>query len=289
MSSRTIAVLGCGPSGLLAALACYHKGRPVAIFSRKEKSQLGGAQFLHKPIPEVADGPGHEINHVVRGTIEQYRKKVYGPEADDSLQDPNNVMPQTGETLTGWPLQATYDTLWSAFGEMANEESIDGEWVRERRRDFAAIISTIPATRLCLNRGPRPDQHFFSRQTIHIANEAIEPVPADNTIIFDCTPDRTWYRCASVFGHESTEWSDVSVPHTNDGRPRLPVPTFSALKPLQTNCNCHAGHRIPPNPLIWTPAIHVPPLLQVGRRGAWDKNSFTHHAYYKTLDLIGDL
>ncbi len=280
-----IAILGCGPAGLLAALACAHSGKAFVIISNPEKSILGGAQFLHKPIPEVTDGLiGYPVNHITRGSIDQYRKKVYGPEADDRLQDPNNIMPQTGEALQAWPLQEAYDGLWEFMERYINVISLDGDWVRRNRGDFSLLLSTVPATRLCLQK----ERHQFRSQKIFIANQAIESVP-DNTVLFDGTEDRTWYRCASVFGHESTEWSEATF--KDQKSPRLPVTTFSALKPLETNCTCHLAptpsRRQHPS-IAWTP-MRTGPFVRLGRRGTWSKNEFTHHAYYKTIDLLKEI
>lgn len=248
---------------------------------------MGGAQFLHKPIPDITDhSAGLAINHITRGNINQYRKKVYGPEADDRLQDPNNLMPQTGETIRAWPLQEGYDLLWDAMSGYISPISLDGDWVRQNRNDFSLLLSTVPATRLCLQK----ERHQFRSQKIFIANQAIEHVP-DNTVLFDGTENRTWYRCASVFGHESTEWSEATF--KDQKTPRLPLTTFSALKPLETNCTCH----LTPSPYSYSrPGYHTTwkpskpaPFLRLGRRGTWSKNEFTHHAYYKTIDLLKEI
>ncbi len=255
-----IAILGCGPSGLMAAWAAILSGVPPVIFSRYEKSQLGGAQFLHKPIPGITeDEPEFEIDHITRGTIQEYREKVYGSEFD-LPQDPLNVMPQTGEKLPGWSLQRAYDKLWDMFYNAINNVDIKPEWVAEKQQEFPLILSTVPATRLC----KEPDKHKFVSQRIRIAcNTCVEPTP-ENTIIFDGTPFRTWYRCANVNGFKSTEWSDNPLTR------KVPISTINALKPLSTNCNCHEG----------------PGFIRLGRRGTWLKSEFTHHAFYKTLERL---
>jgi len=52
-----IAVLGCGPAGLMsahAAMVATESEADLAIFSTKRKSPLYGAQYLHQPIPFVS-------------------------------------------------------------------------------------------------------------------------------------------------------------------------------------------------------------------------------------------
>ena len=50
-----VAILGCGPTGLVAAHACAMKHIPFVIFSKKRKSFLFGSQYLHEPIPGVIE------------------------------------------------------------------------------------------------------------------------------------------------------------------------------------------------------------------------------------------
>lgn len=259
---KPIAVLGCGPAGLLAAHALAITEMPFAIFSRIEKSKLGGAQFLHKPIPLLTeDDPEFEIDHITRGSIEDYRLKVYGPEFN-LPQDPNNIMPQTGEKLAGWSLVKAYDKLWEAYKDKINADEITPAWPREHHEYFSMVLSTVPATRMCKH----PGRHQFISKPIRIANQCVEFIP-ENTIVFDGTKDRSWYRCANVMGFQSTEWAE-------------PVPkifpfsdTVIAIKPLSTNCNCHTSHT---------------EFRRLGRRGTWSKNEFTHHAFYQTLKIVRD-
>ena len=49
-----VAVLGCGPAGLIAAWAAEQAGADVQIYSKKVQSIIPGSQYLHGPIPGVS-------------------------------------------------------------------------------------------------------------------------------------------------------------------------------------------------------------------------------------------
>lgn len=57
-----IAILGCGPSGLVAAHAAMqiNINKRVSVFSRNLRSPIYGAQYLHQPIPGTFAGQSIE-------------------------------------------------------------------------------------------------------------------------------------------------------------------------------------------------------------------------------------
>src|SRR5215470_19138644 len=83
-----VAVLGCGPAGLMAAYACTVEGLTPHIYSKPNKSIIIGAQYLHLPIPNITlPEPEVEIKYVKVGTPEGYARKVYGNEAAPTSWD----------------------------------------------------------------------------------------------------------------------------------------------------------------------------------------------------------
>lgn len=249
---KPVAILGCGPAGLMAAHAVAMRGKPVAVFSIPQKSRLGGAQFLHEPIPGINDvTPDIIVNYKVEGDPQTYEQKVYS----DTLTVPFVSMSDKfdGQTQQAWNLLATYDKLWSIFGESVNDVRVTPEWIEENADEFDLMVSTVPLPSLC-----RANHHFTTQQ-VTIANQCFDETLADNTVFYNGTRDRSWYRCAKLFGIGSTEWGAGVNP---------PYDTVKANKPIRSNCDC------------W------PNILKAGRFGTWKKGVLTHQAFTSTFEAL---
>lgn len=261
---KPVAVLGCGPAGLLAAHAVGLTGQPMAVFSIKKKSVLGGAQFLHSPIPGLtAEEPDFHITYQTRGDAMTYRHKVYG--SDDPTTNPPFVSMdgiQDGQTQAAWNLAGVYDQLWDAFEGSINDEAISPQWLLDHGDQFRAVVSTMPLPMLCKARaGLVEANHSFTYQGIRVAQGddagAAQSLP-DNTVAYDGDLDHVWYRASKINGVCGVEYSDRN--------PLPPIPNLVPLqKPIQTTCDC------------W------PDVLKVGRMGMWKKGILTHHAFEDTV------
>lgn len=255
---KPVLVLGSGPAGLMAAFAVARMGLPLVIVSSGGKSRLGGAQFLHQSIPGLTEGDGQPLEYVLRGSPEGYQTKVYGA---TEVPFVSFERVRSGEVVPAWPLLKVYDLLWEMFGGPAeyNKAAVGPKWLTENINDFSMVLSTVPLTALCLARaGMIKETHAFTSQTIRIHPECLEEVP-NNTILYDGTPDRTWYRSSRIFGVGGTEWSiDAKTP------PGL-SPIFQDRKPIHTDCDC------------WNDS--PTPVVRLGRRGQWKKGVLTHDAY----------
>lgn len=258
-----VAVLGCGPAGLLAAHACNMAGIPVCIISEGKRSGLGGAQFLHAPIPGIhrALHPDTMVSYERRGDPDIYKKKAFS-------ELPVEWKPWTeGGQPAGraaWSLESTYDMLWDGMEEVIHDErnmvKVDMDWLESEADQFLFIVNSIPLRALCVN----PD-HKFITQAITIAPGVFEAIEDDH-VLYDGTGDKSWYRTSRIFGCEYTEWGHgAKVP------PGLQ--TFKDYKPMSTDCDCLQ--------------TRFPRLLSVGRRGKWSAREFTHDAFYDTIYTIG--
>jgi len=79
---KRAAVLGCGPAGIFAAQAFTEAGWRVKLFSKKRRSEMFGAQYLHSPIPGLSDPDAFSlVEYVLQGSADDYRSKVYGPKS----------------------------------------------------------------------------------------------------------------------------------------------------------------------------------------------------------------
>lgn len=253
---QVIAVLGCGPAGLMAAQAAsLISDLPIAIFSdRAEPSRLGGAQFLHRPISEMnGPEPDTTITYRVRGDEETYRRKVYGEESVPFTSFKNV---KDGDLQPAWNLQQTYEKLWNKFGSNVekNVGKIDASWF-ETMGEFAHVFSSIPLPAICSARaGLIPAYHHFHSQQINVCTRPFATDIEPDSIVYDGTMDHRWYRASRIFETHGTEWSTLTPPP--------PVGDMvKDTKPIATTCDCH------------------PEVVRVGRRGTWTKGVLTHDAF----------
>jgi hypothetical protein len=249
-----VSILGCGPAGLLAAYACEQYGHQVEIFSKKVKSTIPGAVFLHEALPDItALNSEGVVNFVKRGNKQGYAHKVYGnPYAECSW----DLFPE-GER-PAWSMFKLYNALWRIY----EDRIIDVEITSVSMSYFAKAelaISTIPATNICHNK-----DHIFTMQAIHVIDRTIEPLPP-NTIIYNGDINYSWYRSSNIFGHEATE--SVS-PFSEDVILQLDANTKMGYKPIMTDCTC------------------FPQVVRVGRFGRWQKGILVHHAYKQTIKVL---
>ncbi|HEY7418509.1 MAG TPA: hypothetical protein VH593_25235 [Ktedonobacteraceae bacterium] len=255
---KQVAVLGCGPAGLLTAWAALECGAAVSIFSEHDKmSLLGGAQFLHMPIPGITETePETRIEYIYRGDEETYRRKVYG-QASVPFVSFGRVKQDVQDA---WSLRAAYERLWLSFSATRlNEVRLNADVLDQIRRDFHYVFSTVPLKAICRS----PWLHQFHTQRIYIstASDVHDWLP-DSTILWDGTWLRTWYRASHLFGVHGTEWGDSNKP---------PFPELiTDRKPISTSCNCWDDTNV----------------VLVGRRGQWRKGVLTHHAYKKAMKLL---
>jgi hypothetical protein len=250
-----IAVLGCGPAGLMAAHAAAITGAQVACFSRGSgdspiKSALYGAQYLHAPIPGFEHQP-NLVQYELDGDVDGYRTKVYGPRWDGTVS-PEELL----QAHLAWDIRRTYDWLWDAYGPEVNVVDLNIPKVHDLHVQFDLVINTIPLDALCM-RG-----HTFGFTTIKAAGEAPEigvqlPYVCEDFIV-KCNgePDVSWYRISNVYGRKTVEWPDSVSP---------PFSHAVVRKPTFNNCDC------------W------PDMIKAGRYGSWTKGVLSHHAFEATL------
>jgi hypothetical protein len=268
-----IVILGCGPAGIFAAHAAKTAGVKFSIYSRKRRSEMFGAQYLHEPIPGLSQTAPREIGYSLMGTAEQYAAKVYGDERPPFVS-PDSLVGRH----KGWDIREAYYRGWEAYQDDIIDVAKPIDWMsftdgRTFEHDairnayqawpYVQIISTIPAHFLCSLKG----KHTFRARKVWAVGDAPErgqmvdiQVPPEE-VICNGEPSPSWYRAANVFGHKTIEW-----PH--DQKP--PVSNVAEVeKVIDTDCDCL-------QPTVW----------KAGRLGAWNKRWLSHHAYYTTLDVM---
>ena len=255
-----VTILGCGPAGLMAAHAAAEAGADINIVSKRRKSELFGAQYLHAPIPDITDGDPVRVEYRLEGDSFAYKQKVYGPLWDGSVSPDD--LPGRHDA---WDIRQTYDRLWDLYSHNIVDVNISGgliaAWLNSK--EVPLIISSIPRPALCM-RG-----HTFGSQDIIAAGDApgrgirIPYNAPPNTVICNGNENPSWYRLSNIFDHHTAEWSMASL------RTAPPVATAAVVKkPLFHNCDCLAE------------------VIHVGRYGRWEKGVLSHEAFNDTYTAV---
>ncbi len=247
MPMASVAILGCGPSGLLAAHAAVIMGLDPHVYSIRSKSVTPGAMYIHEPITDITPiKPDGEVNFIKTGTAHGYALKVYGRrDAPTSWEQ----FPQG--KYQAWSMGAAYDRLWATYEGAIRHRELNSDAVADLRRSYGTVISTIPAPALCLC----PAEHSFASQKVYISDSPYRELD-EGDILYNGDETDHWYRSSLIFGHGATE-STQRMPGSFEGR-----------KPLSTDCDC------------W------PEVDRVGRFGSWRKGVLVHHAFRQALEIF---
>lgn len=255
-----VAILGCGPSGLLAALAAEQVGaKKIRIISSKVKSEIPGAVFLHKAIEGATDlAPQGEVNFAKIGNRGGYAHKVYGDSNAVCSWDefPEGVRP-------AWSMAHAYHRLWMRYEDKIIDHYVEDEVVGLILGLYDMVISTIPAQAICCD----PD-HRFEKAAIWTRPKE-QPQVQDNEIIYNGRIEDPWYRSSLLFGRGSTERAAVKGYDGSESSWRR-AGWVKGFKPTKTDCDC------------WQDL----PLWRVGRFGLWQKGVLAHHAYDQALNVM---
>jgi hypothetical protein len=262
--TKSVAILGCGPAGLMVAHAAQQSNWALQIYSKRQKSQLHGAQYLHQAIPGINCGGPNQVSYRLHGTPEQYRKKVYG-EVWDGTVSPEDFM----EEHSAWDLRAAYNWLWKMYEpwivdcDIPRYDSDKMIYYPIPWRSADLVISTVPRTVWDSDNG-----HFERIQIWALGDSdpdgglASQP---DFTVVCDGTNLCSWYRSAKIFGHSTLEW------------PYYPMwekpPMYGAVivtKPLRYTGNA------------------APDFIHLGRYGAWEKGILTSDVFYQAMKIFAE-
>lgn len=258
-----VGILGSGPAGLFAAQAVYDMGGVVQIYSRGEPSPLYGAQYLHEPVPGLDCGEPQTISYILKGTVDGYRRKVYGDHSEGIQVSPETLATEH----KAWNIRSAYAHAWERFGGLVkpveiNPAALAGTIGQEM---FDLVVWSIPLMAQCIG------NHGFLAKGIWAQGDApelnrycsvsVEPW----TVVVNGEGAPSWYRASNVFGHRTVEWA---------GRVKPPVEGIARVnKPVGNRCDC------------WM-EIGGAPVLRVGRYGTWTKGELSHQAYWRTRKAL---
>lgn len=248
-----VAVLGCGPAGLIAAHRLEQLGYDPEIYSLKRKSPISGAQYLHEPIIGASEEESSFlIEYVKVGSSQGYALNTYGDENHPVSWDKF----QSG-AAAAWPLKDAYDILWNRFEDRIVDQPVDPDFFTYAASE-GPVVSTIPRKHVCM----LPGSHRFNSQQIVICKGSPERLPC-NTILYNGTREdggATWYRTSNIQGEVFTEFSREAWENPfrkANASLNLNVIGFG-YKPTSTDCCCH------------------PDVTFAGRFGIWDKQVLLH-------------
>jgi hypothetical protein len=261
--TKSVAILGCGPAGLLAAHAAEQEGWDFCIYSRKQKSKLYGSQYLHDLIPELDCGTGALIKYALHGTPEEYRHKVYGDSWDGTVS-PEDLM----TVHQAWDIRYVYDGLWDRYKDDIAELDIKPDVVLPYVfPDADLVLSTVPRKIWAEDGDVFESQKIWAIGDTDTVLRVSASRPPDNTVFCDGTDWHDWYRSSNVFGYCTMEWPYREARYPGD--PNIPTPGASVVeKPLKHNSTAASD------------------FIHIGRYGAWSKGLLTSDAYFTARQAL---
>lgn len=239
-------------------------GREVRVFSRKMRSQIYGAQYLHQPIPRTHASAAVEpeiIRYSMNGDPESYLKKVYGDAWDGTISDDLR-----DQAHLAWDMRSVYDELWDQYSDLITDYDIPRgispvtAAIQPLLDNFDLVINTIPRPALCL-RGHK----FISTDIWALGETPGQAFPIechDGVIEYNGDSNPSWYRSSRIYGYSTVEWPG-----------HLPKPPLVGVakvkKPLSHNCDCWLGS-----------------IVHLGRMGRWQNGRLVHHVYADTMEQL---
>lgn len=267
--TKSVAILGCGPAGLLAAHAAVLSGWDFRIYSRKQKSKLYGAQYLHQPIPTLDCGEPRMVRYVTTGgSADDYRRKVYGPSWDVK------VSPETlDRNHAAWDIRAAYEHLWLLYSDDIKEMDFSDKMGRVIEPGFVTnghdlVISSIPRTVWA------EEDDVFEAQYVWALGDTekmrvpgiYRPQPFE--VILNADSLVPWYRVSNIFGFCTMEWPLFHSGHLSPIPPHLGA--SQVVKPLRHNSKAAAD------------------FVHIGRYGKWEKGVLSSDAFTDAMRAMAN-
>jgi len=249
-----ICVIGCGPSGLLAAHACRQEGHNLTIVSEAlRKSEMAGAMYIHEPIPGITSkNPDGFLTIEKRGTPEGYAFKVYG----DSGHPVSWT--QFAEGQHGiWYMDEAYKRLWAKYKRYVKVHNVTPHVMDEIIRHFDLVIATMPKPAVCYK------DHTFNSVPIWVRSRRLmKDVIYPNIMTYSGLIKDPWYRKSTINNIVSIEYPKPPL------KSPWSIDCMAGMKPTSNDCDC------------WTR------VLWAGRWGRWEKGVLVHHVYNQVRDAL---
>jgi hypothetical protein len=254
-----IAVLGAGPSGMMAAHAVSQYGHYLDIYdAAPDKARRNsGVYYLHSDCDLLLDSA--VIKQGIIGAYgktnselaELYGEKVYGEKIRKV-----SILSAFEKEVVGYNSGQGIDRLWDLYGKQINEFEVSGiDTVHRLLEKYDKVISTIPAYILF------PEESCRAVKTWIKVGKAPEN---EAFVFYNINPYCSWYRCSAMFGIFIQEYGFNFEPEKN-----------AEYSYHQANKVIGEGISSPYQDLFLT-----------GRYGAWDKSCLTDAVYHRTLEWL---
>jgi len=249
LDRSNVAIVGCGPAGMMIAHACWGYGIPFTIYAPEARqSQLGGAQYLHREIPNLtAADESFQVTYKRRGTEEGYESKIYG-KLPAAIRTSWSRFP---DVVRAWPLAATYRRAWALYADRIELRGVTLEdvlsWSDER-----VVFNTAPLPSLM------PLGQYFSEQVWIVEGASASGY---NQILYSGDLEDDWYRCSNIQGVKSFEFP-------GDHKSEVVAQVGRKItKPLSTD-------------------VDIPGVFLAGRYGRWEKGVLVDDAYFQACEVL---
>lgn len=292
-----IAILGAGPSGMMAAHAASDSGHEIQIFDKApdKARRNSGIFYLHSScnLPLKSS----TLRQNVLGSWDSaqfslmYGEKVYGqPIAKTSIMDafsqPEIEIYNAGQAI---------EFLWDMYGEFVNEESIEdeGEINRKflRRLNFDKVVCTIPADYMFRN------YLKFQLRYTKLWMKVSKSPDKDCWAMYNVNPQIEWYRCSSIFGQFVMEYAkDFDIVKKLSKYDLCDDPAISPGPFIVRRGGCEVEDTYFPVKKVVSSNVNFDfpgdfdykNVCFTGRYGAWDKTCLIDKVYSRTRKWLTD-
>jgi len=245
---KKVCIIGCGPSGLLAAHAAEQGGHKFTIVSKElRKSVMGGAMYLHEAIPGLTEQvPDGQLYIEKRGMATGYAKKVYG---DENHSVSWNLFATGMHRI--WYMDRAYNKLWRRYKDHVKIHNVSEHTMDEIIRHFDLVIATMPKPAVCYG------GHVFESVPVWIRQRRLTGIHS-NTMTYSGLEEDPWYRKSTINNVVNIEYAQR--PPSDD--------YYGGIKPTRNNCTCWRR-------VMWA-----------GRWGRWEKGVLVHHVYQQVKHAL---
>lgn len=281
----TVAIIGAGPAGLLAAWGAVNAGADsVVIYDRDpapHPERIFSLQFLHDPCDLDFAVRRMSLHYEMEPSFEQTTfivshdvppdalyltdskspmmkaivRREYNYKLGRPLEEENSTRFLWETPVTVWSLKEAYAYLRRYFDRDITKREVDWGTIDELAKENDIVISTAPLDKL------RPDMEWPTRDSwIRIGYTPIKL--KENTCVYNLDPDVDWYRTTHLDGGVSTELLMPEQPEGAEGRVLRKVVSAPALPQVRSN------------------------VILAGRWGSWDPKALTHHAYHTAKSAV---
>lgn len=273
--TRTVAILGTGPSAAYAYRACRDMGLEPAVYG-KLSDRPHGAFWLHWLPPQLQwRVPYFQVEYRAEGTADGYVLKIWG------RPDISSSFPRERRIEKGWLPDPGLAALWEGAG--VTEVLLNEEDIQRLCGVYDLVIRTFPPR---LPELLREQLHFCTLFYRRVTAGRYANIQRVERLTYNGLPGVPWVRSARLAGELSYEFPGVVeqsqvAEHLGPGNWQRAV--WPDLPPQEHTEFWLQLHRWEKE--IWQPS-QPSNLLTVGRYATWQRKGLSHQAYQTVLGAL---